>query len=247
MRSPYYLGAESPQTVEDLLTLIVRHPLRLGSPPLHPNDNTPLHDSPVYWPINNALIGRVSRVVRLCKMLDCRCIMEQITAQLRDAYRLPGYDALSVFLTAAMVLDDAETCRRVLPAAAAKNWPMQRRMSSELTLSLEKPFPIFDGQPSHSQLDVRAMPLYMLGGLPPKYIAALGRAFLLRSTNKNGTENWVKVAEEFYKLVTAQSVCLPLSTSQITLILPATSKRWATRFKLGLAKYEPLAVSRSVT
>jgi hypothetical protein len=87
------------------------------------------------------------------------------------------------------------------------------------------------------------MPLYMLGGLPPKYIAALGRAFLLRSTTKNGTENWVKVREEFYKLVTSQSVCLALSTTQIMLILPATSKRWASQFKLGLARYEALAVS----
>jgi hypothetical protein len=127
------------------------------------------------------------------------CLLEQVTAKMREALEVPGCDALPIFMAAAVAVDDPEICRRALPLAAARCW-------DKFNPTREHKYPDYtSGNSLCSQLDVGAMPAHMLESLPTKYLVALGRAYAKRDDDKKSgsSGDWRPVQERFYTLITS--------------------------------------------
>lgn len=161
-------------TIEDLISLMTRHT--------------------IHYPMDGSSIGRIKRLVGICKDLQCPYLMEQVTVRIKELLTHPKPRAFDIFILSALALRDPYICRLALPSAARSLWanpaPADRAPSE-------------NGLPGWSKLDITAMPESLLEALPSKHIMALGRAYRLRGRESKGSDgDWEKVAAEFYRLMT---------------------------------------------
>lgn len=149
---------------------------------------------PFAWQYDETLKYHIGRLVATCRRLECDYLVETITNILRREVNKPGrggMKALKVFMIGAIALDDPELCRRAIAAVGGQKWEAVGATGSVLMLGVE----------GRSVLDITAMPASMLGDIPPRYLAGLGRAFKVWDPTKDQNLIWIDVAKEFYKLM----------------------------------------------
>lgn len=148
---------DSAETLEDWLSLVTRRNCR--------------------WVCNEFLAPRILRLVSICRRFQSQHLIEQITVSMREGLRAPaGTNPHYIFMVGALALYDPELCKLAIAASANVVWTTPKSGPPNLEA----------GQPGCWVLDPATMPIVMLSVIPPKYLAALGRAARLHNQVKRG-------------------------------------------------------------
>jgi hypothetical protein len=94
----------------------------------------------------------------------------------------------------AMLLDDPRGCRDAIRLANGRRW------GSEGSAPLEQASPN-QAVSGENTFDPGSMSISLLERFPSRYLACYLRAYRLRGTMEGTGGEWVKVADEFYRLM----------------------------------------------
>ena len=138
-------------------------------------------------------IERFRRLGRLILKYDCpaplRMLRTHVRAEMAEGHVGPIH---KFFLS--MLLDDPRGCRDAIRLAGGRRW------GSEGSAPLDKASPN-QAVAGENTFDPGCMSISLLERFPSRYLACYLRAYRLRGTMEGTGGEWVKVADEFYRLM----------------------------------------------